>query len=386
MVKPDYKKRSIVNLMSSIEEGLGRKSIYNPLPILKPSEIKKYTNIVLMVIDGLGYEYLLKYGRGSVFNKYLQEKITSVFPPTTAAAITTFTTGVAPQQHAITGWFMYLKEFNEVFTILQFAPRGKKEITDRHKVQEIYQQTPIYNKIKIPSYTIFPSSVSKSIITKTTLGKSTLKKYHTMTGFFSQTKKIIKLNTKQKYIYSYWPDFDTTCHENGVSSKKTTKHFQKLNKELAKFIRQISGTNTLIILTADHGQIDTPITQAINLDNHPQLKNTLRIPLCGDPRTAYCYVKPEKTKEFEKYIKTKFKKICTLHKSKDLVKKGYFGLNKPNQKLLDRIGDYTLIMNYGYQIRDFLPQEKKKFHKGHHSGLTPEEMWVPLILVDCNTQ
>ena len=43
---------------------------------------------------------------------------TAANPPTTSAAITTFATGLAPQQHAVTGWFMHLKELGAVSTIL----------------------------------------------------------------------------------------------------------------------------------------------------------------------------------------------------------------------------------------------------------------------------
>jgi len=44
MVLPDYKKGSIVNLMSSIEKAMGGKPVYNPLPQLPPKMLKKYNN------------------------------------------------------------------------------------------------------------------------------------------------------------------------------------------------------------------------------------------------------------------------------------------------------------------------------------------------------
>ncbi len=105
---PNYKDGSIVNLMSSIAQSFGGKTLYRPLKLLAPKELKNSKNVVLIVIDGLGFEYFRK--RKSFLKNYLVGPITSVFLPTTVSAITTFLTGVAPQQHAFTGWFMFLKE------------------------------------------------------------------------------------------------------------------------------------------------------------------------------------------------------------------------------------------------------------------------------------
>lgn len=78
-IKLNYKNGSILNLVSSIGKALGAKMSYPPLRILNKNELKGYKKIVLMVIDGLGYEYLMKHGKNSIFNKYLKGKITYVF-------------------------------------------------------------------------------------------------------------------------------------------------------------------------------------------------------------------------------------------------------------------------------------------------------------------
>src|SRR3989338_8009442 len=95
---PNYKDGSIVNLMSSLGKSFGGKTGYGSLRLLPPRELKsKY--VVLLLIDGMGYEFIKRYGKKSIFWKHLRGKMTSVFPSTTAASITTINTGVAPQQH-----------------------------------------------------------------------------------------------------------------------------------------------------------------------------------------------------------------------------------------------------------------------------------------------
>ena len=82
MELPNYNGGSIVNLMNSIAQGFGSKTKYKPLKILPPSKLKNYKNIVLIVIDGMGFEYLKEKNKKSIFLENLVGCMTSVFLPT----------------------------------------------------------------------------------------------------------------------------------------------------------------------------------------------------------------------------------------------------------------------------------------------------------------
>jgi len=86
MYLPDYRGGSIVNLMASIEKALKGRPKYKPLRLLGPEELSS-KNIVLFVVDGLGYEYLMRNGKNTVFQKHLRGKMTSMFPSTTGTCI-----------------------------------------------------------------------------------------------------------------------------------------------------------------------------------------------------------------------------------------------------------------------------------------------------------
>ncbi len=116
---PDYNGGSIVNLMASLQMGLGgEEHAYVPLRQLSPDRVAQYRQVILWVIDGLGYEYLRAHPEAVYLNAALEDRMTSVYPPTTATAITTFLTGDAPQQHGLTGWFVYFKELGSVLSVL----------------------------------------------------------------------------------------------------------------------------------------------------------------------------------------------------------------------------------------------------------------------------
>ncbi len=380
MYLPNYKDGSIVNLMSSIEKALGGKPRYKPLKILKPLELSKSRNIVLLIIDGLGYEYLRKKGRNTVFNEYLRGKITSVFPTDTAAAIPTFFTGLAPQQHAISGWFMYLKELGIVSAILPFIQRGGKlSLSQLIKPKKIFSQKSFFEKIRARSYVVQPEKIIRSDYTLANTKGVEKVPYVSMSDYFKQINRIIKSSNHKKFIYAYWPEFDDLAHREGIKSKKTFAHFRELNKNLNLFLSSVR--NSTIIITGDHGIIDTTKSKIIELKKHPKLAETLIFPLCGGPRSAYCYVRLLKIKQFETYVKNHLKNCCYLYKSRELIKKNYFGLFEPSRKLFDRVGDYTLIMKENFIIKDFVIGEKEHFSIGHHGGVSKEEMIVPLIVI-----
>lgn len=384
MYKPIYKDGSIVNLMSSVLKAYGCESKYEALKILKPDELRESKNIVLIVIDGLGYEYLTKYGKGTVFNNYLRGKITSVFPATTATAITTFVTGVAPQQHAITGWYVYLKELGLVSTILPFTPRcgglSFSQIKINPKV--IFNQKSVFEKIKANSYYIIHKDFLGSDYTVALSGRAKSRPFNSLTDFFRQIRRVLSSTKSKKYVYAYLHKFDSLCHEYGTKSAEVFAYFKNLNKKLIPFLKSIKGTDTTVIITADHGLIDTTKSRIIKLKEHPEFVDTLILPLCGDTRIGYCYVHPSKIKHFREYVNRVFKNCCELYRGEELIRKKYFGLFEPNENLFSRVGDYILVMKENYIIRDFVLGEDEYFPIGNHGGVSKEEMFVPLIVVN----
>lgn len=377
MAKPDYT-NSIVNLMSSIGRAFGKKSRYQELKQLPGEELKNSKNVVLMVIDALGYNYLAS--KDSRLKENLRGKMTSVYPTTTPSAITTFMTGTAPQQHALPGWSLHLKELGLVAQTLPFNARlGGPELSELNvQLEDILDVKCFYEQLDAKTYVIQNKNIIDSSYTignsKTAerLGHSTFK------GCLRQMAKAIRSGDERKYIYAYWAGLDTMGHQHGINSKETEEHFFGLEKQILSFARNLKDTS--LIITADHGQIDYTEDKIINVENHPKLEECLTLPLCGDARTIYCYVHPSKARQFEDYVGSELGKFCKLYKNHELIEQNYYGLFEPNPKLFDRTGDYIIIMKDNYVLKDKLVNEKRFAHIGEHSGDSEDEMFVPLVV------
>lgn len=379
--KPDYYGGSIVNLMSTISGSFNVNSKYSELNDLSSKDLEKYDNIVTLVIDGLGYKYVDNTKDNLIKNNVIG-KITSVFPTTTAACITSFATGLAPMNHGITGWFMKVKKDRKVFpsTILLFNNRRTGKLLTDYGIEpkDIFIGNRLSKEINDITV-IHPEAINNSTYSNYMLKGATKLNYKDLQSYFSVTAQAVKAKSKmKKYIYSYLPDFDGYFHELGGKSREVKDLYSKINLELQSFLKNIKGTNTLVLITADHGLITNSVSTRINMNDHPEINSLLNFPLCGEPRAAYCYVKRGKHEEFEKLVKERLGHAFDLKKSKDMIKEGYFGLYEPTSAFKYRVGDFILLGKKNYVIKDFLPNEKVKFHMADHGGLSEDELFVPL--------
>ena len=374
---PDYSGEGIVNLMSSIVRSEGKRTHYKSLKALPPKMLKDSKNIFLIVLDGLGYEYLKEFGTGTFFHENLKGRMTSVFPSTTASCITTFSTGEAPVQHAVVGWYTYVRELGAICTPLPHRLKaGNSAFSQLVEPEMIVHATSLESKMKRDCYVVSPHKVVDSSYTRYVSGNAQRKGFSTLEGMRRQLNKLARMK-KKKFIYSYWPDFDMIAHFNGMKSPLTYLHMHQLNSLMRQLEEDLEGTDSLVIVTADHGLID--IDTMIDVRDHPILRNSLSQPLSGELRAAYCYVHTHKRREFERYIKKELKDTCWLKPSCEAIEKGFFGLNKPHPNLSDRIGDYILLMKGNYGITDPIITEEAASLAASHGGVSAEEMYVPLI-------
>ncbi len=386
MYLPDYHGNSLVNLMSSLGQAYGREN--GPYPgctALVDVELSQYDNIVLLVIDGLGHRYVQS--KPGLFQSHCVAELTSVFPSTTATSISAFLTGLAPQQHGLTGWFTYLREVGGVTAVLPFRLRGaENELTEQgFDLSELYQHPVFFDQLNCNSVIVSENWILETTFNKAHSGMAQKRGYNNLAEMFEQIRDCTKpslLGKSKQYIYAYWSQFDHLSHVHGNQSEQVADHFMQLQSATERFIAEISGTNTLLLITSDHGFIDTDRDRCITVNDHPDMHECLTVPLSGEPRVAYCYVKPDKHELFNDYVVSNFSNQLDCIPSQELIDNHYFGLGEPHPKLAERIGDYALIMKENYIIKDWLPQEQPFFHYGVHGGVDELEMFTPLILLE----
>ncbi|MDH3451764.1 MAG: alkaline phosphatase family protein, partial [Gammaproteobacteria bacterium] len=218
MPLPDYHGNSIVNLMASVETALGGQHDYAPLVDLEIEQLAAARTIVLLVIDGLGYYYLKDRGAQTNLAKRAQAPLTTVFPATTAAAVTTFLTASAPQQHAHTGWFTYFEEVQSVVAGLPCRVRGSGASISRRTLHGLVAAQPLFQRSNRDNFVLSPESIAFSTFNRHFSRGAKIVPYGNLREMFDYLVAICQRKARN-YVYAYWPELDRLGHAYGMLSR-----------------------------------------------------------------------------------------------------------------------------------------------------------------------
>ena len=360
---PNYNE-GLTNLTSSIEKYYGLKPSHISLDMMDRILLSnKYKNIVLVLLDGFGYNILKKNKKYCPFlYKYLKCSLSSTFPSTTMAATTSLETGLNPVEHGWLGWDMYFKDYDKVITLFTgLEKRTKVKIADYDIARTLLKYKTIVEKInELDGYNAYR------------IGGGLNEK----NSFKEDVQKVIDITKKgsNNYVFLYYNDPDQSFHKNGCNSKKNIKMFKDIDKNFKRLC--MKSKDTLVIGIADHGHIDVDY---ITLSNYPELINMLKGDISIDNRACSFRVKNEFLKEFLLKLKKVLKDDFIIMSSKEVYDKKLYGIGKENKYYKDALGDFFAI---GVSNKSIRYDESVNMHKSSHSGITDDEMLVPLIIYD----
>lgn len=381
ILMPNYN-HCILNLITSILKNYEVETKYNTLEKIDKLLEKKYRNVVLVILDGMGENILKNISPNGTFSKNKIDEITSVYPSTTTAAMTTYYSGKPPIETGWIAWSQYFKEYGRNIDVLpeRDSYTGEKLKVKNQKISDIIGYKTVYEQIKeqnsnIETYEIMPSYCEKK--TKLTMTANTVEE---------MCESIVTLckNTQNKFVIAYNDNPDGIIHKNGCYSEETKKFVLEAEQEFEKMLQKLKCTNTLIILSADHGHQD--INETIDILELKEIQECLIMPPTLESRMIGFFVKYNKRKEFEDIFNKLFKDKYILYSKEDLLKSNLLGYGNRHKKIEDFIGDYIAIaisdvrINIGtYLSREMKHPDEKK---STHCGLTKNEMEVPLIVFD----
>ena len=381
-IHPDYTGGGLLNLIASCAASRGGRPLHPSLDALPPEELAGAKNVVLIIIDGLGYNYLASRAAGSTLASHLAGRMTSVFPSTTASAITTTFTGLSPAEHGLTGWFTWFPEADTIAAALPFKPRAAGDTLEQRGIAptSLYRGAPLFDTLSTESYVVSYRPIVDSHYNRNFCGRSTRLAYDNLDGFVSQTEAAVKSGNQRKFIYAYYPEFDTSSHRFGVSSGQTAAVFSQIDAAFSTLLNRLSGTDTAIVLTADHGFIDCPAENALDLADCPGLAALLARPLTGERRVAFCHVLPGRHDEFAARAAEWLDGKADILPGRLPLDAGWFGGGDLHPHIASRAGDFVLMMHEPYTVKDWLPGEPRHLHIGNHGGMSVDEMYIPLVV------
>ena len=376
-ILPNYEK-CILNTITSILKYYNVNTKHRSLKSLDERLKKEYRNVVFIIFDGLGEHILNNLSPEGYFSKNKLDYLTSVYPSTTTAALTTYYSGKPPYETGWIAWSQYFKEYGRAIDMLSHTESYLKEDISNAKIdvfKEVVNYEPIFEKIEkaspeVKAFEIVPDYSDRR--SKRSMRANSIEE-------ICEHIKLISSNKGKNFIMAYCDNPDGLLHKYGCTSEEAKEMILNAEKCIEKMKKELSE-DTLLIISADHGHKD--IGKVYDLLEYPDIQDCLIMPASLESRTIAFWVKDDKRQEFEEIFKERFAEEFLLLPKEEALEKHLLGYGNKHRKIDDFIGNYLAlsISDSIIRLQTYLV-DGKPVKKSTHCGLTREEMEVPLIVL-----
>ena len=372
-----------------------------PQRVIEPLVSKQYAAVVLLVIDGFGWRFLEAF-QGTPFLDWVShngsvEKLSSQFPSTTASHLTTIHTGQPVGEHGIFEWNYYEPGLDAVISPLLFSYAGttERDLLKRAGInpRAVYPHHTIYHRLSnlgIQAGIFQHREYTPSTYSNAMFRGAQVQGYKTLPEGLTNLRESINSISPPAYFFLYFEKIDAISHEYGPNASQTMAEIESFLLQMEHIFRKTihpSG-KCLFLLTADHGQVEVEpgTTIFINQDAHfAGILDFLRTDHSGNPivaagscRDFFLYIKKGMVEEARSFLSDRLEGKAVIWKVDDMIEDGWFG-PVVSPAFRKRAGDLVILPYRGESVWWY---EKDRFYqkyKGHHGGLTPQEMEIPLL-------
>ncbi|GAB2903492.1 alkaline phosphatase family protein [Uliginosibacterium flavum] len=386
---PDYSGHGLFNLAVSLARVCGSPARTHYPELHLPdgrhaSEVwAQYETVVFLLVDGLG-DHFLTANRQLAPNLWRDRvgQLSSVFPSTTATAITTVMTGESATVHGMLGWFVRDELSETTVAPLPMRERGNRALLGQPVIDRLLRTLPMMQAAQRQTHLVTHPELAQGPFSSFHANGAKVHGYRELDELPGCIAQAASTGSGPRYVYAYTPLLDRTAHDFGIDSDESRSVLARIDAAYAQIRAQLP--QALIVVAADHGFIDNPSAHQIDLMQHPDIHAMLRGPLSGERRAAYCHVYPQFADTFGAVIEARFGHALIALKAADALGSGLFGPGSVDIETLARCGDWILIARGDWTVRDSVAGEDAPPMIGVHGGLSADEMRVPLIIGGVN--
>lgn len=340
--------------------------------------------VVLLLVDGLGEGFLLRSGHSGFLHQHRLGALSSVFPSTTASAIASVMTGLWPIQHGLLGWFIRDERFGGILAPLPLTLRQGGEVEGLLRLRRLFPYPSLFQRLPVPSTVVAPREIVDTPFNRRHARGAWRVGYQGLDGLVAAIHEAVRAQPGGGgYVYAYYSRLDAMAHAFGVGSARVAQEFGKVEAAITLLAERLSGLGVDLLVTADHGFVDVPPGQTLEIAAWPEIAPLLAAPLWGERRAGWCAVRPGAEQDFETAMAARLGSAGRVVPTRAIPPAELLGQGRPHSRLGERMGSHGIFMAPGWALRDRVPGEAEHPMIGLHGGLSADEMRVPLIHIDC---
>ena len=374
MAFPDYE-NSILALPNGVLARFGAPAHGPTLPALDAA-LRRHEKILWVILDGLGSAALRRALPEAAFlRRNARVTVSSVFPPTTAAATASYYSGLPPVRHGWLGWHMFFEEYGADLTTFTGV--------DYYSGKRVLNGSPAARAL--PYVTLFEQLRAAGAQVKThalcpfpAFFESGADEARHISSFEQGLKRLeaVAAGRGPALALMYWTQPDAAMHERGVDSPRARDVMRDLNAALERLEARLG--DAMLLVCSDHGLTDAP--EIVELTDFPEAMDMLRRPPSLDRRCSAMFLKPGRQADFEEWFAEHLAGDFLWIPRREIYERRLFGPGTPHPRFEEFIGD-GLVVAAGRRILDCTPKGMPARRKliGQHAGLTESEMLTDVI-------
>lgn len=352
-------------------------------------DLPRSERVLVLLCDGLGLENLAaNQGHAPFLRRRLSEvrPLTSSFPSTTAAALATFGTATGPGLTGLVGYTQRVPATGALANMVSWTEQARPtEVTDQDKQRhapplatdprELQREPTVFEALTaagVPVTSLGRARFAGSGMTQAALRGGSFVGVETLEERVATTARELRRNPGLAYLY--WGELDKTGHGHGPGSQAWLGRLEQFDAALGALLRAVPK-GTLVLLTADHGQVAVDPYAQVDVAAEPSLREGVDL-IAGEPRAIHIYTRePEAVAARWRY---RLGAAAVVASRGEAIRAGLFGPVAPHVEAW--LGDLVAITRGATTIVDSRTQTKASLTlKGVHGSLTPTEMTVPLL-------
>lgn len=331
-------------------------------------------SVVLVVVDGLGAIPLRAHaGHARTLASAMAKKDVagSVFPTTTAAALTSLLTGVAPGTHGMVGYRVLDPERDRLVNQLTEWDAVGVDPLVWQSAPTVFEQAAAAG---YPAFVVGVPAYAGTGFTRATLRGGEFRSAGSVTERVELAWELADAHDGA-LVYCYLPEVDKAGHKHGVDSAEWIQALEDIDAALSRRIPDRVG----VLVTADHGMVDVPPHRQLVLDAGDGWHDGIRH-IGGEPRMLHVYT--EQDADLSAILgrwRRDLEGAADVLSRVEAIDAGLFG-GGVTDVARSRIGDILVAARSNHAVYDGEAEDQRgRSMIGQHGSLTPEEWRVPFI-------
>ena len=327
-VKPAYGGGSFADIPPYVLQLLSGNANQAIAPHAFPQPGARFQRLITLFIDAFGWRFFERFQDHPLLRRFATTgsvtRLTSQFPSTTSAHVTTLYTGEPVGRHGVFEWFYYEPQLDAVIAPLLFSYAGDdgretlaNQGIDAATILPAGQMTTRLQRDGVRVYLLQPREFARSTYSTIMSAGARIIPYITVAESLAQVTQVMQNVDGPAWITDYIGSFDAVCHLHGPDKPQSDAELDALLTLIDRWLeRDILGRfdDTLVMLIADHGMVETDVQGMLYVDQaplysrlHPLLRTTARgevIAPGGSCRDLFLYAVPEHVEEAHALLST----------------------------------------------------------------------------------